>query len=143
MTFSRPSIAKGGKGFDNCWELNRFCSLCNVRVVGIASRFVKFFVDRYSPKLIYSYSDNRWSEGELYKSIGFSEIHSAAPNYWYLDNDCRMHRFNYRKSRLVEFDTYDVDKTEWQIMSQAGFDRIWDCGNTKFTLTPNYNCNNV
>lgn len=45
----------------------------------------------------------------------------------------KYHRFNFRKDVLVK-EGYDKEKTEFQIMNERGFFRIYDCGNLKFEL---------
>jgi hypothetical protein len=62
-------------------------------------------------------------------------LHSPDINYWYMnkkDYNYRVNRFNFRKSKLVSYG-FDSNKTEWEIMQERGFDRIWDCGNMKFS----------
>jgi hypothetical protein len=56
------------------------------------------------------------------------------PNYWYFKPSSQLkrhHRFNFRKAKLIS-EGFGSNKTEWQIMQERGFDRIWDCGNMKF-----------
>jgi len=134
MTFCRPNISHGGNPSDDSYELNRFCSLINTQVVGIASRLLKYFINQYNPKLIFSYADKRWSTGNLYYKLGFKHIHDSQPNYWYVVSDRRVHRFNFRKSQLKKMDNYNLLLSEWEIMKNNDHDRIWDCGNIKFVL---------
>jgi len=137
MTFSKGSIAKGGKTKDNEYELNRFCSDYNFRITGISSRLFKHFIRNYSPKKIYTYADKRWSDGNLYDNLNFKFVHSTDPNYWYMVKDgsffIRKHRFNFRKSELEnKLKNFNPDISEWKNMQINGFDRIWDCGNIKY-----------
>jgi len=133
MTFSQGNTAKGSKAAEGVWELNRFCSKINYRVVGIASKLFKYFIKNYNPKEIYSYSDRRWSIGNLYEVLGFEFIHHSKLNYWYIQQDKRIHRFNFRKSELSKkLYNFDSTLTEWQNMQDNGYNRIWDCGNTKW-----------
>ena len=43
------------------------------------------------------------------------------------------HRFNYRKDILIKLG-YDANKTEFQIMNENGYDKIWDTGNLKYEM---------
>jgi len=43
-------------------------------------------------------------------------------------------RMRYQKHKLVDFEEYDKNLIEWQIMQLRGFDKIYDCGNKVFTL---------
>ena len=133
MTFSKPSIAKGGIFEEGKYELNRFCSKINIQVTGIASKLLKYFKDKFESVKIYSYSDRRWSIGNLYEILGFDFSHHSDPSYWYIVNNQRIHRFNFRKNVLKDkLDNFDPNLTEWENMKLNGFDRIWDCGNTKW-----------
>ena len=135
MTFRKLNIAKGSKSEINTYELDRFCSNYNFRVVGIASKLLKYFINNYNPIKIISYADRRWSDGNLYKRLGFNFVHNTDPNYWYITENGRIHRFNFRKSELnKKLEHFDPNLTEYQNMLNNGYCRIWDCGNMKFEL---------
>ena len=70
---------------------------------------------------------------ELYEKIGFNYKHTSEPGYWYVINKQRQHRFNWRKSKLVKLG-YDKNKTEWEIMNELGYYRIFNAGNKKWEL---------
>jgi hypothetical protein len=131
MLFSKTRIAMGGTG--NNIELVRFCNKLNTNVVGGAGKLLKYFTRKYNPREIISYADRRWSQGGLYETIGFDLSHDSAPNYWYVKNSLRKHRFNYRKSNLVKLG-FDTTKTEKEIMLENGYYRIYDCGHKKYYL---------
>jgi hypothetical protein len=122
----------GGKSDE--WELVRFCNKLDTNVVGGASRLLKAFIKDNSPKNIISYADRRWSQGELYTTLGFDFIHNSKPNYWYIINDIREYRFKYRKSELVKCG-FDSGLSEHQIMLSNKRYRIYGCGNMKFSLS--------
>lgn len=128
MTFSKNNLSR--KIAD--WEINRFCSKLNTNVVGAASKLFKYFLKTYSPSQVISYSDNRWSNGNLYKTMEFELVHETKPNYWYMTPNrvARIHRFNLRKNNK---DRKDI--SEMQLRTDEGFKRIWDCGNTKWLWT--------
>jgi hypothetical protein len=133
MTFSRPSISKGQKTTKyGIWELHRFCSRLNYRIVGVASKLLKYFERNYEWNKIFSYADRRWSDGNVYEKLGFNFVGQTKPNYWYIKNQKRIHRFNLRKT---EEDS--KNRTEWQIRKSQGWNRVWDCGNMKFDKTNN------
>ena len=131
MTFGNLRKSTNQIARDDNYELLRFCS-ANYNISGIASRLLKYFINIYKPINIITYADLRWSEGNLYENLGFKFTHNSSPNYWYTnDYHSREHRFKYRKNVLVN-NGYDKSKTEWQIMQERGYDRIWDCGNSKW-----------
>jgi hypothetical protein len=138
MTFSKASISKGSKHAEGLWELSRFCS--SGKIVGIASKMLSFFKKNYEWKSIFSYTDKRWSNGNLYEKIGFDLIKHTKPNYWYVNINQssiveRYHRFNFRKNILSEkLQHFDSNLTEVENMRLNGYDRIWDCGNIKYIM---------
>jgi len=129
MTFSKGRIVVGGK--NNEWKLTRFCNKINVNVIGGASKLFNYFLKTYSPTKIISYSDIRLFNGSLYEKLGFKRKSQSKPNYWYVINNQRYHRFNFRKSILVK-EGYDKNKTERDIMFNRKIYRIYDCGHIKW-----------
>jgi hypothetical protein len=134
MTFGKKRLALGNKKSNNDeYELIRFCNKLNTSVVGGASKLLNHFIKTYNPVEILSYADKRWSNGNLYKKLGFIEVKSTSPNYFYVVNKKRKNRFEFRKDVLVK-DGFDSSKTEFQIMEDRGIPRIYDVGNFLFKL---------
>ena len=132
MTFSKPSISKGQSSYDLwVWELSRFCSKLNYKVIGVASKLLSYFKKNYKWVQIFSYADRRWSTGNLYAQIGFELVGNTKPNYWYFANGSidRHHRFALRKKS-----DEPKDKTEWELRKSQGWNRIWDCGSLKYVM---------
>jgi hypothetical protein len=129
MTFSLGSIAKGSKSIKGIYELSRFCSNYNYHIPGIASKLLTYFKQNYDWKEIFSYADRRWSNGNLYKKIGFQLWSITKPNYFYIKGLNRIHRFNLRK-RPDE----PKDITEWVLRQNEGYYRVYDCGHLKFIM---------
>jgi hypothetical protein len=129
MTFSKGRILMGGKSDE--WELNRFSNLTNVNVIGGASKLFKHFLKTQNPIKIVSYSDIRIFNGGMYDKLGFKKISQSKPNYWYVLNDVRKHRFGFRKSILVK-EGFDKNLTEQKIMFDRKIYRIYDCGNIRW-----------
>ena len=127
MTFGRRRINLGGKNTDGMFELVRFCNKLNTSVIGGASRLLATFIKEHDPKEIISYSDIRWSDGNMYRKLGFFHDHDSRPNYYYVEGMHRHNRFRFRKSILVK-EGYDKNKTEQEIMKDRRFGRIYDCG---------------
>jgi hypothetical protein len=129
MSFSKGRILMSGKA--NEWELTRFCNKINTNVVGAAGKLFNYFVKNYYPTKIVSYSDIRLFNGNMYKNLGFEKISQSKPNYWYVINGIRYHRFNFRKSILIK-EGFDVNKTEKEIMFDRKIYRIYDCGHIRW-----------
>lgn len=115
----------------NFWELTRFCSKINTSVIGGASKLMDYFITKYSPLQVETYSDNLISNGDLYKTLKFQYSHTSKPGYSYVIDGIRQHRFNWRKQRLIKMG-FDVTKTESEIMSELGYHRIYNAGNKKW-----------
>lgn len=133
-TFKKTNMSKGGDGTE--WELSRFCNKLNGTVVGGASKLIKHFMREYSEgmKLI-SYADSRWSRGNLYESLGFEFAGRTPPSFWFFAANSlkRIHRSALMKHRLVKCEE-DKQLTGWELAQREGFNRIWDCGTTKWIL---------
>jgi len=127
MTFSHGNIAKGSRVVEGVWELNRFCSDYNYHIPGIASKLLTYFQRNYDWNELFSYADRRWSTGNVYEKLGFELDHITQPNYWYVKNFQRIHRFNLRKKP-----DEPKDISEWILRSNEGYNRIWDCGSFLF-----------
>ena len=126
MTFGKSRFKKD---FD--YELIRYCS--NKNVIGGAKKLFTYFVKTYEPKNVISYSDNRYFNGNMYKSFNFKEKDTTI-GYFYTNYHKRFNRLNFQKHKLVE-QGYDKNKSEWEIMQELGYDRIFDCGQTTWVLT--------
>jgi len=127
MTFGKSRFNKNYE-----YELVRFASLKNVRVVGGASKLFKYFRIAKNPKNIISYSDTRLFGGGLYGKLGFVESHKTVPNFYYVDNKGnRYHRMLFQKHMIKsKLPFFDKNLTEEENMIKNGFNKIYDCGNT-------------
>jgi hypothetical protein len=133
MTFGGLRKNLGNKTNENIYELFRFCNLSNYVIIGGADKLLKHFIKHYKPKEIISYADRRWSQGDLYNKLNFIFSHNTKPNYFYLVNDKRENRFNYRKDMLIK-EGFDKNKTEHDIMLERKLYRIYDCGSICFKI---------
>ena len=133
MTFSKCRVGMGVRS--DAHELVRFAS--SVRVVGGASKLLKHFVNNNQFTKLISYSDNEWSNGNLYHALGFELEQHIPPSYWYLKphEEKLHHRYNFAKHKLVE-KGYDRCKTEKQITQEMGLLKIWDCGKKRWAYSP-------
>jgi hypothetical protein len=136
MTFGNLRKSLGQKSESGSWELLRFCNKLNTSVIGGASKLFKYFKDIYNPTEVISYSDISRSVGNMYEKLGFKLIHNSEPNYYYIIDGIRKHRFNFRKDKLIK-EGNDPNLTEIEIMHQKGIYRIFDCGMQKWTYKIN------
>lgn len=98
---------------NNQYELNRFCSLLNYNIIGSSSKLFKYFLSRYKGD-IFTFSDNTYSDGSIYKSLNFSIKDILKPDYKYVVNGVRIHKFNFRKKNTDGiYRIYDAGKVKW------------------------------
>lgn len=137
MTFGVPRAALGkAKHEVGEFELVRYATSCNV--IGGFGKLLKFAINDLHMKKILTYADLRYSNlgNNIYEKNGFRLSHISSPNYFYIKNGRRYHRFNFNKTRLKELypEQYSDSKTEFQITEEAGLYRIYDCGNAVYVL---------
>lgn len=119
------------------WELTRYAS--NGVVIGGLSKCLKFFIQKYRPISIISYSDNTFSEGAVYAKLGFSLQSELPPDYKYVSQqggaDRRSHKANFTRSKLAtKLAAFDPSESEKRNCERHGYYRIWDCGKKKWAL---------
>jgi len=131
MTFGGLRKAVGHSSTEGEYEMLRFCSKLNTSVVGGASKLFKFFVEKYAPTKVVSFSDNSRSSGNVYEKLGFVKESESFGGYFWFKNGIKHHRFTFRKDKLVKMG-HDKEKTEVEIMHDLGYLRIWDYGQTKW-----------
>lgn len=118
------------------YELIRFCNKINYQIVGGASKLFNYFSKENNYDQIISYADISTFNGKLYEKLGFSKISLSKPNYYWVINNIRRHRFNYTKKKLVSCG-YDPNKTEVEIMHELGHYRIFSTGQEKWVKNKN------
>ena len=129
MTFGKPRF---NKSYD--WELLRFVTIGSFNVVGAAGKLLNYFRENHNGSII-SYADRRWSQGNLYLNLGFREIESSAPAYFYTKDHVRYSRVKFQKHKLKDIlPIFDENLSEKQNMENNGYMRVWDCGNKVFVL---------
>ncbi len=132
MTFGKLRKCLGQNSINNHYELLRFCNKKYTSVIGGASKLFKYFLRTEDNVLqVISYADRSWSNGALYKRLGFDFEYITKPNYYYVIDGVRKNRFNYRKDKILYLSN-DKTKTEREIMRDLGYYRIYNSGNFKF-----------
>lgn len=111
------------------YELIRFSS--NTRVQGGAGKIISFFKKQYPGYDIVSFSDNRWSDGQMYSALKFDHISDVPPMQSYVEGYMTRHHKLALSRKNLQFDN---KFTEWEFLQSVGYDRIWDCGKRKWIL---------
>ena len=127
--------------FNGVYDLNRYCNKEGLSITGGFQRLLNQFCIDYKPINIVSFSDNRLSQGGVYIRNGFKFEHKTEISYYYfkIGNDAvKHHKMGFRKEKLVsKFSDPEKVKnlTEYEMAKSLGYERVWDCGNTKWMLT--------
>lgn len=126
MTFRKQRFFKTS----TAWEIIRYCTKNNLRIVGGASKLFSHFIKNYSPTEVDSYADLRISDGEIYEKLGFKYSHTTQPNYYYVIGKNRSNRLNWQKKSLSKkLKIFNRNLSEQENMELNGYNRIYDCGN--------------
>jgi len=131
MTFGKKRKFMNSSSKEGEYELLRFCNKLNTNIIGGASKLFKYFERNYNFCEITTYADRSYSQGNLYEILGFNFISKTNPNYYYIIDGVRYHRFGFRKDVLIK-EGYDSNKTEHQIMLERNIYRIYNSGNLKY-----------
>jgi predicted transcriptional regulator len=88
---------------------------------------------------ITSWSDNRWSEGKVYQSLGFKLINESKPDYSYITNLSKTERKSKQSNqKRMLIKNGGIGNTESEMAESLNYLKIWDCGKKtwRFSLTP-------
>lgn len=115
-TFSNARKWTKGDKVIRSYEWTRYASLPGVRLSGGMGKLMQAFIEEVQPDDIMTYADLEWSEGKVYKTLGFSLEGEKSPVSFAIDTnswirypvksarpmaDCRFHtNFGSNKYRL-------------------------------------------
>lgn len=131
MTFGEPR-------FDATYqyELIRLCYKLNHIIVGGSEKMFKYFVERYSPESILTYSNISKFTGDVYSKLGFKNpvVNSITqPGYvWVNEHGYMLTRYQTMKKDLIAKGYGTSDMTEDEIMTMRGYYKMYDSGNIKY-----------
>lgn len=132
MTFGKPRY---NKKYEH--ELLRLCTKDEYKVVGGAEKLFKFFVNKYKPSSIVSYCDNSKFTGEVYTRLGMElKSYGKPTKHWYnvktdrhfTDNLVRQRGY----SQLHNDKLHTKGESNDQLMLEAGYLEIYDCGQSTY-----------
>jgi hypothetical protein len=105
--------------------------------VGGASKLFNYFL-RISTGSILTYADRRYSNGDIYKRLGFRLLKVTKPNYCYIKGYKWFPRQEFQKHKLHnKLKVFDKNKTESENMFLNGYRQLFDAGHLKFELERN------
>lgn len=117
--------------------LDRYCT--SATVVGGMGRLLKYakkWASEQGCEEIITFSNHEVSDGNLYSKLGFTLDKELAPDYSYIYDDERKHKFGFRLKRFREDSNlkYEEGLTESQLAKLNDIPRIWDCGKTRWVI---------
>lgn len=139
-TFGRArSGAMTGAGVSDDWEVLRYASVGRVR--GGFTRLLKRFLADETPSRVISYCDLRYGDGKVYAAAGFTLAGITEPDYWWVapGRVVRTPRYATQKHKLERHPVlsrfYAPEKTEVQICTDAGWNRIYGVGSQRWEMS--------
>ncbi len=121
---------------DTSIVLSRMCFAPGVQVVGGASKLVSAMIPTLRAAgytQVVSWSDNRWSDGGVYRQMGWTRDAELDPDYSYVDLTRRGVRHSKQSCRKTAIKAVPGE-TERQRITALGLSRIWDCGKVRWIL---------
>ena len=126
MVFGYPSDERGKK---DVIEMKRFVTNGNNNP-GVGSKMFKHAIREKHYCSVIAFVDRRWFTGSFKSIAGFRVIHTTPPAKYWIKGKNRYHRRFMSKLQLVGLGG-DPTKTKEQLMRDAGYDVIYDCGKVK------------
>ena len=122
-------VSKRGKEF----HIDRFSSLPGIMVVGGFTKLLKHL--DYDDNLV-SFSFNRYSSGNVYRSAGFTLLHENKNSLFFTDGITLFDRHLFMKHKLEKRfgKSLDLTKTALQLCEENGIYAVWSAGVKKWLL---------
>lgn len=130
---------------DNVLNLDRYATDCVV--VGgftkLLNHSLAHLVERH-PHIdsVLTFADYSVSDGGLYDASGFVVDSVLKPDYMYVHNHQREHKFNYRLKRFRNDAglVYNPEMTESQLAQLNSILKVWDYGKIRYVKSLSKNC---
>lgn len=122
--------------------LDRYATSCSV--VGGMGKMLKNTIKNHGDLFqeIVTFSDHCVSDGGLYETLGFYRDREIRPDYCYIVNKERVHKFNYRIQRFQRDDDliFFPGLSESELAKENNLYRLWDCGKTRWVKNLDKKC---
>ena len=134
MTFGKPRF---NETYD--YEIIRYVWKDDIIVVGGTNKMLSYFINKYKPKNILTYSDISKFTGNTYSRAGFKVDGFTEPNYIWWDSNKNevLTRYQTQKHKLLELGLGNKEQTEDDIMKELGYLKIYDSGNLRLIYVLN------
>ncbi|MGN1233823.1 MAG: hypothetical protein ACI4UJ_10315 [Candidatus Cryptobacteroides sp.] len=91
-SFSSPRTWHKPDGIHKSAEWVRYASLPDVRVVGGMGKILNHFIEEVRPDDVMSYADLEWTDGDVYRKLGFKEESLRPPVSFVIDPETFLRR---------------------------------------------------
>ncbi len=129
------SLAKHHRGGDQL-ILDRLCFRAGYHVSGGSEKLLKVakeWAKQQGHDSIVTFSDRRYTSGDVYQRLNFVQDRSYDCDYSYvLKTDPSV--YYSKQSQSKKASKCPDGFTEWQWATERGLQRIWDCGKDRWTL---------
>lgn len=112
--------------------LSRLCFREGYQIIGGASKLVKNSIKSEGYSEVITWSDNRFTNGDLYKKLGFTNTVSYGPDYVYVD--IKNSKILSKQSQQKKKTNCPPEITEVEWAKSQGLWRMWDCGKKKWVF---------
>lgn len=131
MTLGKPRYS-----LDFDYEIHRVCFLPRLRVVGGVQKMYKYFVNKYKPSSVMTYSDISKFTGNIYSRLGFkpsSPNPFTEPGYFWVEANKNkvIPRYKTQKQKLIDLGLDKFGDTEDEIMENLGYLKVYNSGNIR------------
>lgn len=119
---------------DDHWELTRYAT--STSVVGGFTKCLAHFTRNQRWAQVKTFADHCVSDGGLYLRAGFADDGEIPPDYRYVVDGRRVHKFGYRIDRFRRDPGLEFAEglTEADLAALNNIPRIWDAGKTRWVL---------
>lgn len=133
----------GIKRFGIDVEIIRYAVKTGYMILGGAEKLFKHFLTDTNVDSVFTYSDNNYFNGNIYKKLEFKEVGVTTPDYyWYNRKHGYLSREKCQPRKLIKkypkLYNPNVKSVETDIMLKLGFCRVYMCGNTSWKFFKNF-----
>lgn len=124
------------QGFESKLVLDRLVYKPYIQIIGGSSKLLNqgiIWAKKEGFKEIISWSDNRWSWGNVYIQLGFELDAELKPDYSYVNNKNTRKRISKQSMTRKKLGCKEGE-TESEKAKELGFSKIWDCGKIRWKL---------
>lgn len=133
MSFGKNRYSKD----NSVYELYRYTVKSGVTVVGGAHKLFKYFLNRYKPDKVISYSDCNYFSGGTYADLGFRFTGYTVPMYFWSLRGKKIPRERVQPKKLIQqypdiYSRYTSGSVEDFIMCELGAFKVYTASNKKW-----------